>query len=242
MPRLPRYFEAMRISLKSAVLLVLPLSVLAQNSPVHRKTVRASGEATIKVKPDHAEIRVGVVSDAPTAQAAAQSNARETSQVIDTLRAAVGKAGQLKTSGYAISPQYQYGNNAPPKLTGYRATNTVLVEMDDISAVGKVIDASVKAGANEMNGISFSLRDEQPVLEQALTEAATKARANAEAIAKALGAKVVAVIDAEATGSQQPPIRPMAMVARAMPKAESTPVEAGTLEVSASVTVTLQIE
>ncbi len=244
MPPRSRYFETMRVSLRTAFLLALPLSVFAQNeNPAigRQRTVSASGEATVKVKPDHAEIRIGVVSDAPTAQAAAQSNSRDTSQVITTLKAAMGQAGELKTSGYAISPQYQYGNNTPPKLTGYRATNTVMVEMDEIGKLGQVIDASVKAGANEMNGISFSLRDEQPVREQALREAAAKAKANAEAIAKALGVKVLAVLDAEATSSQPPPVRPMPMMARAM-KAESTPVEAGTLEVSASVTVTLLIQ
>lgn len=225
------------------VLAFIKSSAAQSSTAVLPHLVRASGEASVKVKPDHAQIRISVVSDAPTAQGAAQANARQTANVISTLKASVGKAGELKTTDYSISPQYQYGNNTAPKLTGYRATNTVLVEMDDINAVGPVIDASVKAGANEISGISFTLRDEQPVREQAIAQATVKAKASAEAIAKALGVKVAGVFEAETASSQVSPVRPMPMMARAnMMQAAPTPVEAGTLDVRAMVTVALIIE
>ena len=238
-----RYFEPMLTARLSFATVLIPLCLAAQ-PPNPPRLVRASGEATIKVKPDHAEIQVGVQSDSPTAQGAAQANARQTTAVIEALKSAVGKAGELKTTGYSIAPQYQYGtNNMPPKLTGYRASNTVLVELDDIGSVGAVIDRAVKAGSNDVNGISFSLRDEQPTREQAIAQATVKARANAEAIAKALGVQVRGVFEAETASASVTPIRPMQMTSRMMSaQAVTTPVEAGSLNVQASVTVVLIIE
>lgn len=240
-----RYFEAMRFLLRNVAGCIFCVAFAAAGQsvpPPH--LVRASGEASLKVKPDHAQIRIGVTSQSPTAQGAAQANARETAHVVEVLKSALGSSGELKTTGYSISPQYQYGNNTPPKLTGYRANNTVLVEINDIAKAGELIDAAVKAGANDVNGISFTVRNDQAVREQAIAQAAVKARANAEAIAKALGLKVVSVFEAASGSSISDPIRPMPMMARAMaaPAPEPTPVEAGTLDIRATVTVALIVE
>src|SRR5665213_3095022 len=104
---------------KLALMLVLPALLVAQHmSKVH--FVRASGEATVKVKPDRAEISIGVINQSPTAQEAAAKNATETKQVLDAVKQTLGPAGQIKTTGYSISPQYQYTNGRPPKITGYQ--------------------------------------------------------------------------------------------------------------------------
>lgn len=217
--------------------------MLAQSASIPPRLVRATGEASAKAKPDHAQIRVSVLSESPTAQGAAQANARQTAAVIDGLKAAVGKSGELKTTGYSINPQYQYGNNVAPKLIGYRAMNTVLVETDDIGGVGPIIDAAVKAGANEVSGISFTLRDEQKAREQVIAEAAAKARSCAEVMAKALGVRVVEVYEADTASAEVSPRPPMPMMmARVSAQAAPTPVEAGTLDVRATVTVALRIE
>jgi uncharacterized protein len=203
--------------------------------------VRASGEATVTAKPDRAQISIGVITRAATAQAAAAQNAEETTQVINSLKSALGTNGEIKTSGYSISPQYDYSNQGhPPKLTGYEASNTVLVTDDDLSGLGKVIDAATSSGANNINGISFTLRDETPVRQKALVEATEKARANAETIAHALNLRVTGVLQAEPT--EMPVIRPMPMMMQAKVAAAPTPIEAGNLDVTARVTVVLQVE
>jgi uncharacterized protein len=213
--------------------------VLAQNpSKVH--FVRASAEATVVAKPDRAEISVGVLTQAPTAQSASEQNARQSSQVLDAIRQALSKGGELKTTGYSISPEYQYANNRPIKITGYQANNTVLVTVNDLSLLGKVIDAATGSGANNINGVSFSLRDEEAVRSQALADAAVKARVNAEAMARALNLKVVSVLDAETTVT--PIVRPLTRAAFAMAKEAPTPVEPGNLDIHASVTVTLEVQ
>ena len=147
----------------------------------------------------------------------------------------------MKTSGYSLAPQYDYSNGHAPRLTGYEASNSVIVTVDELSLLGKVIDAATTNGANNVNGISFTLRDSSAVREQALAEAATRARANAEALAKALQVQVVGLLEAEPT--EMPVIRPLAkfQAAPAMAMQTATPIEAGDLDIRATVTVTLQV-
>jgi uncharacterized protein YggE len=221
--------------------LLVPGLLCAQDiAKVH--FVRASGEATVTAKPDRAQISIGVVTQALAAQAASSQNAAQTSEVLDAIKRTLGPAGETKTTGYAITPQYQYENGHAPKITGYQASNTVLVTLNDLSLVGKVIDMAAGSGANNINAISFSLRDDNAVRAQALGEAAAKARSAADSIAKALGLRVVGVLQAET--AEAPGIRPMnfgVMAAAAAPKV-ATPIEAGDLDVHASVTVSLEVQ
>jgi uncharacterized protein len=205
--------------------------------------VRASGEATVHAKPDRAEVTIGVASRAPSAQAASSQNAAESSRVLDAIKQVLGKAGEVKTSGYSLSPQYDYSDRHAPHLNGYEAANTVSVTVDDLSFLGKVIDAATSTGATNVNGISFTLRDPSQVRAQALAEAATHARANAEALAKALGVTVLNILEAQP--SETPVIRPLAktFAPSAMMAAQpATPIEAGDVDVHAAVTVTMQIQ
>lgn len=225
-----------------ALPLLLPALLMCQEiSKVH--FVRASGEAIVKVKPDRAEVSISVVTLSPSAQEAASGNAAQTSQVLDAVKKTIESAGEIKTTAYAISPQYQYTNGRPPKLTGYQASNTVLVIVNNLSLLGKVIDTAINGGANTINTISFGLKDDNPARTQALAEATLKARSSAEAIAKALNVKAGGVFQAET--SEPPGFRPLRQFVpnQAMASAASpTPIESGELDIRASVTVTLEIQ
>ncbi len=222
-------------------LFVLLASLLAAQDSPRPHFVRASGEAIISAKPDRAEVTIAVSSRAPTAQAASTQNASESLRVLRSIKQALGSGGQVKTSGYSLAPQYDYSNGHAPRLTGYEASNSVIVTVDELSLLGKVIDAATTSGANNVNGISFTLRDSSAVREQALAEAATRARANAESLAKALQVQVIGLLEAEPT--EAPVIRPLAKSFRAAPMAmqAATPIEAGDLDIRATVTVTLQV-
>lgn len=219
---------------------VLAVSLASAQPPAVPHFVRASGEATVSAKPDRASIDIGVVSHALTAQAASEQNAEQTAQVLKIIRPALGTGGEVKTANYTLAPQYEYTPNHPARLTGYDATNTVLVTIDELPLLGKIIDAATKSGANNIAGIAFTLKDETPVRAAALREATIRARANAEVIAKALGVQIVGVLQAEP--SETPTIRPLAMSMKSLAMRESspTPIESGTLDVRASVTVTLE--
>lgn len=219
---------------------LLTVSPAFAQSPAATHFVRASGEATISAEPDRASIEIGVATRASTAEAAAEQNAEQTSEVLKTIRRALGSGGEVKTSSYTLTPQYDYPNNQPARLTGYDATNTVLVTVDELSLLGKIIDAATKSGANNIARISFTLKDDTAVRASALREAAIRARTNAEVIAKALNLQTVGVLQAEP--SEVPSIRPLAMPMNAvsMRQAPATPIESGSLEVHAVVTVTLE--
>lgn len=233
-------------------ILLLPLAFSAAfaagQTASQPRFVRASGEATLTVKPDRASLDVAVVTRSASsengAQIAASQNARKTTEVLDAIRKALGNAGEVKTANYSIAPQYQYGNNQPPRITGYEATNRVIVTVDDLSILGKIIDASTNSGANNVSGISFSLKDDTAVRQKVLAAAAAKARANAEAIAKALNVQVVGVLEAEPGETRFRPVEEYSTLEaapRALAAAAPTPINAGNLDVHATVTVTLEI-
>src|SRR5690349_24402100 len=115
----------------------------AQDTAKLPHVVRASGDATVTATPDRAQITIGVLSQAPTAQAASAQNATQTSAVVDAVKRALGRNGQIKTTESSISPEYQYSKDASAStVIGYHASNTVLATVDDLSLVGKIIDTA----------------------------------------------------------------------------------------------------
>ncbi|MEX2260951.1 MAG: SIMPL domain-containing protein [Bryobacteraceae bacterium] len=224
----------------SAIFLVAGLCA-AQNTP-GPPSVRASGEATVSERPDQARVQIGVVSQAPTAQAAAAQNAKQLSAVLDDLKKALGPEAQIRTTSYSIQPDYRYPRDGgKPTITGYTATNVVQVTLDDLTKVGTVIDTALKAGANTIRGIQFTLRDEQAARARALREATQEARANAQAMASALGLKTGRVLHLQQ--GEHMPIRPLqeyAVAAMRDAAAPPTPVEPGVIEVRATVTLTME--
>ena len=193
------------------------------------------------MKPDQAVVRIGVVTQASTADAAASQNATQLTTLLAQLKKELGSNGELSTSGYSLTPNYRYPTppaNGSPTISGYTASNTVQATTRDLPSVGRLIDAATRAGANHVEGIQFMLRDEQPARAQALKEAAQAARANGEAMAAALGVRVVGLRSAETALIE--PIRPRMAMAEAAMRAP-TPIEPGTVDIRATVTVTLDV-
>ena len=116
-----------------------------------------------------------------------------------------------------------------------------LITLDDLAKVGSIIDGATAAGANHVQGIQFTLRDQQRVRSQALREAATKARAEADALASALGLKVVRILTVEETSPVVVPVRDGMFAARAEAARAPTPIEAGTIDVTANVTLAVEV-
>ena len=232
--------------MKTFILLLLPALVLAQdaNSRMGRHVVRAVGEATLSVAPDQARISVGVVTIAAKAEDAVAQDAKRTAVVLDALKAIVQSKGQVRTTSYSLTPQYKYVQGESPTITGYQASHTVEVTLNEVEMVGKVIDGSSKAGANHIDRIEFSLKDDHAVRAEALTKAATAARKNAESLAAALGLTVTGVAFAETseTGAVRPLMAPMAGVMQMQAKMQPTQIESGNLDVHASVTVGLEVK
>jgi uncharacterized protein YggE len=226
------------------LLAAVGLSLCAQPAPLPSGpgVVEASGEAVVYAKPDQAKIDIGVVSQAPTAQAAAAQNASEAKSVIDKLRSLLGSAGQIRTISYSVAPDYQYPKpGGKPTISAYSATNVVEVTTDDLENVGKLIDIATQGGANQIRQLQFQLKNESAARQQALREAVQTARGNAEAMASAMGLKLGKVVKLQQESTSTPPRPVFAAMAR-MESAQPTPVESGTIEIRASVSLTVALE
>ena len=222
------------------VFLLMPLAAQDKAARETRPFVRVTGDATVSAKPDQAEINIGVVTQAPTADDAATQNAKQSTAMIGSLRDILGPTADIKTVNYSLTPIQRYPNNGgSPTITGYSATNTVHIKTQNLSLVGKIIDTVTKSGANQIQGILFTLHDDRPVRAQATRDAAQQARASGDALASALGLHVVRVISAET--SQPVSIRPYEMAAMSRLAAAPTPVEPGSVDVRATVVLTLEV-
>jgi len=228
----------------AVVFMCLCSSALAQPPAPPVSTIRVSGHAILHAKPDRVEIDLGVVTQGSQAGPTAAENASHLEAVLAALRKTAAEEADIKTVSYGLTANYRYpAGGAPPEITGYTATNIVHVKLDDLKKMGNIIDVATQSGANRVQGIQFTLRDPESVHLQALREAATNARAQAAALASALGLKISRVLSVQEEGEYAPPIRPVRLaVARAEAAAEPTPIEAGTLDISANVVLTVAID
>jgi uncharacterized protein YggE len=189
--------------------------------------------ATLTANPDQAQVTVSVITNASTAQAAAQANAAGSAAVQNALKA-LNPAPVIQTVGYSVYPQY----TGAQILTGYTASNTIQVTTVDLSSIGSLIDTANQAGANSVSGITFGLQNPDPVKQQALTQAAKQARAHADAMAAGLGGKSGAVVSA-VEGSTYTPV--YAGVGATAGPAVTTPIQSGQVTVTANVTIIFQL-
>lgn len=206
--------------------------------------VVVSGDSLVQARPDTAMISVAVVTQAQTALAAQQENARRSEAMVRALRAAAGAGAEVGTSGYSLQPQYNYRENQTPVIRGYEARNTVTVTLGDLSKVGPVIDASTGAGANNIDNLSFTLRRDEPARDQALAAATREALRKAQVMAVALGGRVGRILEVQEASVGRPvPIYDMRAQARGnMATMEAkTPVEIGTLDIRAQVQLVAEI-
>jgi uncharacterized protein YggE len=194
--------------------------------------ITVQGTASVTSVPDRAELSFGVESKGASARSALSANSAEMRRVIAALKAA--GATDVKTQYVSLSPQY----NEKSEAQGFVATNTVSATIKELAKAGAVIDAAVNAGANQVYGPSMSHGDQDELYRQALKAAVANARANAQVLASAsnlsLG-RVTTIV--EGGGAPQP--MPFAAADKAM--AESTPIEPGTQETTANVTVTFSV-
>jgi uncharacterized protein YggE len=210
-------------------------SLIAQaQAPAPPPFVRASGSATVPVKPDKATIQFSVVTTASTAQDAASQNANVVTAVLAALGTLLGPNPNIQTLSYSLNPNYNFPQNGQPILTGYTASNTVQVILTDLSLIGRVIDTGIQAGANRVQGLQFGLQDDQPSRAQALKLATAQAKSNADAMASGLGQHTGAAIAIQQGGTSTPTPVLLGVAATA---SATTPVETGVVNVQASVTL-----
>jgi len=223
-------------------LFILGIAQVAAQNSIDKlpPSIRTGGEAVVTAKPDRAQIDIGVVTQAATSQAAVAQNAQKLEATLARLRQLLGNNADIKTISYNVSPTYRYPKEGgEPTITGYTAQNIVRITLDDLTKVGNVIDTATQSGANRVQNLQFTLKDEATVQAQALRLAAVQARAKAQALASALGLQIRRVLSVVESGSPIIPVRDVAYAR--VSEASQTPIEPGTIEVRASVSYTVEV-
>lgn len=209
-------------------------------SAVEGTLLTVNAEGSVEGRPDLATINVGVTTEGQTAAAALAENARRSQALIQALRRAGIAERDIQTANVSVYPQQVYGEGQAPRITGYQATNTVTAKVRNIDNTGRVIDAAVGAGGNNVNGVSFSYQDPDAQLNAARRDAIANARERAALYADALGLRVHRVVAVSEGGGFRPPIVPMAME-RMQAADASTPIAPGEIETQVSVSVTFEL-
>jgi len=223
----------------------VPSAAIAQQAAITqtitgtRLDINATGEVT-RV-PDLAVISAGVVSRSTTASAALQDTADKMTRVIAALKRAGVQDRDIQTSNVSLNPEYRYPQNESPQLTGYTATNQLTIRFRDIGASGKILDALVSQGANQINGPNLTIDKPEAALDEARANAVAIGRARAEAYARSLGLRVARIVAvSESGGSFAPP--PMPMFARAEAAQADTKIVPGEQKLQVSLAMTFELQ
>jgi uncharacterized protein YggE len=222
-----RHRAPFAVALAAAMLLAAP--ALAQSAP---PAISVTGEATVSVPPDMAEIEGGFTSEAKTAREASDANNTAMGKLLLALKAAAIDEKDIQTSRLSLQPQNAPNHTGAPAIAGYRASNHVTIRLHDVTKAAGVIDMLVGAGANDIGGINFMVSGASKLLDQAREQAIADARRKAEIYAHAAGVTLGAPLSISEGGSS-----PMPMQFRAKAMMAATPVAPGeeTLQVSVNV-------
>ena len=209
--------------------------IVLQPSGSEQKTISVSGTGTISMSPDIGWFTASVVTQAATAAQAEQENNDAMSKVISALKNAGIAEKDIQTVEFSLNPIYQDSKDPgkPPTLVGYSMTQSIRVTVNDVTAVGKMLDLAISNGANEMSGIYFGLSDAKTTQaqSQALDLAVKDASDKARTIASAMGVTITGPVSVSLGGYYAP----VQMSVKA--GAESAPIMPGELQYTVNVQV-----
>jgi uncharacterized protein len=198
-------------------------------TPSSGSTITVTGNGTVDATPDQASFGFGVTTNAATAAEALSRNASQARAIIDALKKSGIGSSDIQTTQVSLWPQT---SNNGTRITGYQASNSVQVTAP-LGQSGSLVDAAVRAGANNVDGPSLDTADKSALYNEALKQALGEAKQKAQAIASATGVTVGAALKVREGGAPTPIAYGEALAARA-----TAPIEAGTQKIQASVTVT----
>jgi uncharacterized protein YggE len=217
-----------------------PAQSITQTIAGTRLDITATGEVT-RV-PDVAIISAGVVTRSSTATGAIQDAANR----MERVRAALKRAGiedrDIQTSNISLNPEYRYDNNQPPQLVAYTASNQLTIRFRDIRNSGRILDALVSEGANQINGPSLTIDKPEAALDEARARAVANGRARAELYARALGLRIVRIVSVSEGGGGYPvpPPMPMAMAGRS--EAADTKIDPGVQKLQVNLAMVFELQ
>jgi uncharacterized protein YggE len=240
----PRFAHILILAIVSAIALAGCTRVVTTPSEGETEllgTVTMNGSGTASAAPDQAEMRFGIVTENADAQVAMDAASETARAIVDAVKDEGVDDEEIQTADVSIYPQYDYEGHDIPLIVGYRASLRVAVNVTDIVTVGDVIQAAVDAGANNVDGPTFTLSDDSPQRTAAIEDAIDDARKRAEAAAEAAGKDLGDVLRISEEGVEAPPID-MRVGAAIADEAGTVPIEPGELDLTAGVTVVFALD
>lgn len=222
------------------------------NTATTTNTVSFSGEGKVLAKPDIAMISLSITTEAATSKAAQDQNSVKSQKVVDYLKSQGIDEKDIKTTGYNIYPQYDYetcySSSVPcrssTKIKGYQVNDSLQIKIRDLNKASDVLDGVVKAGANQVNQLSFQIENPEALKEQAREKAIADAKAKAGNLKNQLGIRLGRIINfVEGYNGYPVPMYDSSYKAESMGMGGATPaVPSGENEITVNVTITYQIK
>lgn len=210
--------------------------------PGQRDTITIDGEGKVTSKPTLGQINVGLYSEGQEVPAVQDENSRKVNAMVAAMKDLGVAEADLQTSNYNISPKYDY-KDGTQRVVGYTVSQNIEVKVRDLSKVGTVLSRIGQLGANQVNGVTFTIDDPSSLKQEARRKALEDARTKADELAKALGVDIARVVTFSESGvtppSPMPFYRSEGAVATAAPMAPD--IQAGSLDVVSHVSVTYEI-
>jgi uncharacterized protein YggE len=217
-----------------------PTTIYTQPGPVQR-SITVTGTGMVTLTPDIAYVYIGVQTSNESASAAMSANNEQAQAVIEMIKTFGVEERDIQTTNFSIYPQQVYDQNYNVIGVTYVVTNTVSVTVRDLSNLGQLLDSVVRSGANSINGISFDVEDKSQAISQARQAAVEDARRQAEQLSSATGVSLGEVQTISYYDSNPVPYVEYAR-AESMAMDSSVPVQAGSMQVTTTVTIVYGLE
>lgn len=204
-------------------------------------SITVSGRGEVRVRPDIAQINVGVVTQSESAAEALRQNNEAMKKLLALLKQRGIAEKDIQTIDFSVTPQRQYDRQQPmpPKIVGYQVTNQVRVIVRQLDSLGAILDAVVQEGANQINGIGFDVDNPERILDDARREAIRDAKRKAELYAEAVNGRLGPVLRIQEQ-AREPVPQPM-YTRMAMATESAVPIASGQQTLEASVSVTYRL-
>lgn len=205
-----------------------------------QRTITVSGTGVVEAASDTAVISLSVQTLSADAKTAAKDNADTMAAVRNAVIAAGADVNGIKTENYSIYPQNSYDKNGKIKDTSYECTNSMQITVSDLSKTATVMDAAVKAGANQVSSVEFTVKDPAAYQDKALQLAAQDALRRAQVLASAVGSTAGRVISVNVDNYSVVPYR-VANLKMSAAADTATPLDPGKSKTESRVTLVVEL-
>ncbi len=200
-----------KISLILANSCIFFSAIFAVQNPDNERWINVTGIGIVASEPDHAVLRLGVVTTEKNAKLSTEKNNKAIQAIFEVLEEMGVDEDDFETENFNISPQRQYRNGSAPQITGYQVTNSLVVRIYDLDAVGEIMQAAINSGGNHFESLSYRVENDDEYLEEARIQAMENALMKAKVLAGTVNAKVGPVLTIQELFTNHSPMRDLRM-------------------------------